>query len=527
MTNNVVAQNSWYIYNNNNTVFVFIHGFFSDSKKCWSSSENVFWPELVRTDSRFSEPSIFMAGYYTDIDSGNYKIADCAAEVFAELNRPGLKGEDSVMAKDNIVFVCHSLGGIVARYMIELNRERFVSKAVGLILIASPSYGSDYANTLSLLIRFYKNKVGEQLKKANASLEDLDDRFRGMVYKGTLPKLVGAEAVEHHFVLHCRLLPGFAPVVGKDSASRYFGPGRTLAGTDHSSCVKPNNFDHVSHRFLVSVFLERFLPQSIKSKITIPINLQKIQRDPNPLFDIYEPIDEPFYLKRELDCSLENDSRLFSVWLHGASGVGKTAATRRTVFQQGKNPIQIYIGALSGTEVDHVALLSEIYFTVCGVVEAEFEQISSPHKIVEKIGIMLVNKGVHSGVILVIDEIPLVMNPKVEIPRFLRALINLISYVKRESCITHACVLLSSIFDPRSYFEDHDMKIQEHVKFLVCEMWKNDDIADLIEIIELNLQLDTSSELRHSLVKMAKGSPRLIKTHFKQQLSVPNMKLES
>lgn len=525
MTDNVVKQNSWYKYNKKNTVFVFIHGFFSDSKKCWSSAENVFWPELVHTDPRFCEPSIFMAGYYTDIDSGSYKISDCAAEVFAGLNHPGLNGECPAMEKDNIVFVCHSLGGIVARYMIEINRERFVNKAVGLILIASPSYGSDYANNLSLLIRFYKNRIGEQLKKSNTSLIDLDDRFRALVHKGTLPKLVGAEAVEHHFVFHSRFLPGFAPVVSKDSASRYFGPGLTLAGTNHSTCVKPNNFDHVAHRFLVGFFVERFVPKAILSKTSPVINLQKIQRDSNPLFDIYEPIDEPYYLKRDLDILLGNDCQLFSVWLYGASGVGKTAATRRRVFRDGKNPIQIYIGAMSETNVDHIALLNEIYYTVCDVVGVDFQQYKSPHKIVEKIGSMLVKKGVDSGVILVVDEIPLVVNPEVEIPRFLRAIINIISYVKRESGITHACVLLSSIFDPCAHLEDHDMKIREHVKFVMCETWSDGEISNLIEILENNLKLHTSVDFRCGLLKMANGSPRRIKTHFKEMLSDPGSNL--
>jgi pimeloyl-ACP methyl ester carboxylesterase len=512
-------KSNWYINNESNTVFVFIHGFFSDSEKCWTSSDGTFWPDLICQDKRLGGPSIFMASYYTDIDSKNYKISDCADEVLAELRRPGINGEAAVLDKENIVFICHSLGGIVARYMIERSRERFVNKAVGLILMASPSYGSDYANKFSKLIKFYKNGIAAQLQYANGSLQDLDDRFRNLVHQRTIPKLVGAEAIEHHFLFHWKFLPGFAPVVGKDSASRYFGAGKILANTNHSTCVKPDSHDHVSHKFLASFYIDFFFPVAFPAASLTKSSTQVKKRVPNPLFEIYDAVDEPFYLERQVDIDLMKKTQLFSVWLFGNSGMGKTACTRRKFFQDASSPVQVYIGALSGPKIDHIALLKEIYYTVCGIVGEDFEDLISPHKIIEKIGSMLVSYCVQPGIILVIDEIPLMDEPIIELTLFLRSIVSLISVVKRHTGVSHVCVILNSIFDPTQYITDPEMKIGEQIKFLACEEWKQEEIIGLVQIIAQNVGVDVSNEETKELVQQAGGSPRYVKTYFKDILS--------
>src|SRR5256885_1959767 len=74
--------------------------------------------------------------------------------------------------------VCHSMGGIVVRQMLDTKIDTFRNKSVGLVLIASPSYGSRLANNVESLIRFYRHRQAAQLKWGNDSLEELDARFR-------------------------------------------------------------------------------------------------------------------------------------------------------------------------------------------------------------------------------------------------------------------------------------------------------------------------------------------------------------
>ena len=76
-----VTNNSWYKINpGSKTVFVFAHGIFSASRDCWlcddksDPSRSAFWPDLVANDQRLDNPSVYLGGYFTVTDSGNYGI---------------------------------------------------------------------------------------------------------------------------------------------------------------------------------------------------------------------------------------------------------------------------------------------------------------------------------------------------------------------------------------------------------------------------------------------------------------------
>lgn len=86
-------NNQWYSLNGSSSVvIIFVHGYFSSSLKCWKSETGTVWPKLVLHDTRFGQPSIFMGGYYTAIDSANYQIADCADELFSAISRTSENG---------------------------------------------------------------------------------------------------------------------------------------------------------------------------------------------------------------------------------------------------------------------------------------------------------------------------------------------------------------------------------------------------------------------------------------------------
>src|SRR5262249_25117309 len=131
--------------------------------------------------------------------------------------------------KKRIVFVCHSTGGIVVRYMLESNYAEFSAKEVGLVLIASPSYGSHLADTFKWISRLYHHKLSAQLEWANWSIQDLDDRFKNLIARKLIPNLQGAEAYENHFIIHRKWLPSKRFVVEKLSAGRYFAAPSIIA----------------------------------------------------------------------------------------------------------------------------------------------------------------------------------------------------------------------------------------------------------------------------------------------------------
>jgi len=67
------------------------------------------------------------------------------------------------MSRNSIVFVCHSTGGIVVRYLLESNWAQFKDKRVGLVLIASPSYGSTQADKVKARLEPFSEEERERV----------------------------------------------------------------------------------------------------------------------------------------------------------------------------------------------------------------------------------------------------------------------------------------------------------------------------------------------------------------------------
>ena len=208
-------------------------------------NERTNWPRLIRDDPKFNSPSIFLGGYHTEIDSGEYDIRDAAIKLYQELTVSVDPADEPVLKKSNIIFITHSTGGIVVRHMLVRNAEAFAKKKIGLILIASPSIGSRDADRFDFIARLANHKLGKQLQWNNPFLEELDKDFKNLVNDRKIPGLVGEEWLEHH-LLYGKWL-GIAldtVLVEPDSAGRYFGESIRLANTDHVSAVKPKNRRH-------------------------------------------------------------------------------------------------------------------------------------------------------------------------------------------------------------------------------------------------------------------------------------------
>jgi beta-glucosidase-like glycosyl hydrolase len=256
-------NNIWYRDKSTTTVIVFVHGILSDSRGCWlfvdprNQQSPEYWPHLIAGDVRFGDVSIYLAGYYTAPDAESYKTANIANDILGALRRHEI-GELPVLARRRLVFVCHSTGGNVIRYLLERYLEEFKEKEIGLVLIAAPSYGSSYADRIGLVSRFMHQRLGLQLRWGNEDLRELDSRFKQLMETHAIPGLVGIEAVENHFVFHRRWLPPLNVVVDEESAARYFGPAVTLANTDHFSAVKPDSRTHPAYQLLVDFWTQRF-----------------------------------------------------------------------------------------------------------------------------------------------------------------------------------------------------------------------------------------------------------------------------
>ena len=255
-------NNTWYSISDSDTVFIYVHGIFSNSADCWSSPSGAYWPEILRTDTRFENPSIFLGGYYTDFSSGLYKISDASEELLTHLRVKDVNGNPPPLAKPKLIFIAHSTGGLVVRYLLERNQELFVDKTVGLVLLASPSRGAEWSNRLIWLRKLFGNKMASQLSRDNDFVTDLDLRFADLVSQKKLPRLIGIDAFENKFIIRGILWNSEFVVSATDSAS-YFGSYKIIPDSDHFSIVKPKTASDPSHHMLWDFYESRFRPLAL------------------------------------------------------------------------------------------------------------------------------------------------------------------------------------------------------------------------------------------------------------------------
>lgn len=260
-------NNTWFRPTDSPTVVIFVHGFLSDSRSCWMSDPiardkpGVYWPQLVAQDPTFGDVSIFLGGYVTELDSGAYGLTQAANDLYAALSRKTADSPMPPLDKDNIIFVCHSMGGVVVRELLVQYQTKLMRKHIGLVLIASPSYGSKAADRLAWLAELFQSEYGKTLRYASRDLKLLDEQFAEVLASHAIPRLDGTEAAENFFVIpsKLRVLRPKTYVVSPESANRYFNSHRILPGTNHFSCVKPTSVKAPAHRLLQDFYTAHFV----------------------------------------------------------------------------------------------------------------------------------------------------------------------------------------------------------------------------------------------------------------------------
>jgi pimeloyl-ACP methyl ester carboxylesterase len=270
------VNNVWYCANASDTVVVFVHGFLGGSRTTWLSEatsgpeKSRYWPQLVLDDPRLGQPSVFLGGFYTEFTSGDFDIGDAREELLARLSK-SVDGQPAVLDKKTIVFVAHSLGGVVVRDLLSKRPEDFAGKRVGLLLVDSPSEGSWYANFVASFPTQLNNKLLAQLKTDSDYLRIVHENFLLMVQQRKISSLAGKELVANFLLDPAKMKSagsqsGFwgaiqgitdkavslinvvgPEVVSQASAARYFPPHYKVGNADHQTIATPTSLNHGSH----------------------------------------------------------------------------------------------------------------------------------------------------------------------------------------------------------------------------------------------------------------------------------------
>src|SRR5262249_44700393 len=106
---------------------IFVHGLFGDDSTTWTNPETkTFWPKLLTQDSAFDRFDIFTFRYETPKLKTAGQIDDAGAQLETLLKHHGL-------TKKNLVFVAHSMGGLVVRSMLLNSRSEELPKQTSMI----------------------------------------------------------------------------------------------------------------------------------------------------------------------------------------------------------------------------------------------------------------------------------------------------------------------------------------------------------------------------------------------------------
>jgi pimeloyl-ACP methyl ester carboxylesterase len=239
-------------------VVVFIHGVLSCGDSCWRHESGAYWPDIIAADLEMSDLNVYVFTYRTGFFSGSYRLADAVDALKEHLALDGINGSAG------IVFVCHSMGGIVARRYLVSRATELIERdvQVAIFLLASPSLGSDYADWLKPLAKVLGHSQGDALRfaRSNIWLADLDRDFLNLKEQGRL-SIVGKELIEDRFVALRWLWR--KQVVEPFSGARYFGEPYKVPESDHFSIAKIVDEHAIQHRQL-----KRFIAEWRATRIT-------------------------------------------------------------------------------------------------------------------------------------------------------------------------------------------------------------------------------------------------------------------
>lgn len=224
-----------------NVLIVFVHGIGGDGTTTWRS-EKAYWPELVKADPVFAGSDVYVYDYESSAVGSSPSIAELARNLRDNLNLPS---GANISSYDKIVFIGHSLGGLIIRqYLSEDARHH--RNIAGLFLFASPMEGSYYAK---LAVFFGSVTVREMQSSGGAEsfVTGLRDRWLESRPQISIDSWCAYE----------RRPMGPLVVVNSDSATKLCNrAARSDPASNHQSLVKPTGLDDVKHTILRTWFDE-------------------------------------------------------------------------------------------------------------------------------------------------------------------------------------------------------------------------------------------------------------------------------
>lgn len=474
---------------NEGAVVVFVHGLSGSAVSTWGKMT-----ACINGDPDFTGMAVDYYNYPTRLVRLPFTPPLPGLRDLAD----GLKTflEERHGARSAIYIVAHSLGGLIVRHMVTSTiRSGRPSNIKKIALLAVPSTGATLANVGSLISFPHSQlkvlcKDEQALSTINIDWEQLkvEDSVQVRYIMGGCDRTVPSESA--------------APYIGRDNRS-------VLINADHRSIVAPDDKDDIRYKTVKRFILGESQNLAKENTSPSPFNFE---RPADPLFDVYTPKSEPYYIARSFDGVLSEVLARGHVWLTGESGIGKSAAARRAVSSGGW---RLYHINLSGHEVgDAQALFRALCAELASLADLPFvlpiNNFNDQAAYAKRAIMDLRSDKVTANLIEEMPINPDELGPSAEmISRFL----DLIDADDR--LYGQVRFVFSSRHPIPLSLPGLSSKVREKIQFLPVETWAEHDIVRLVALLTSAVRPSLTLEEQRHIVISSVGSPRFVKMTFR------------
>ena len=229
-------------------VIVFVHGLHG-SRESWRASNGAYWPDMVRTDPRFAYSDVEVAEYPTPASNGRMSSVQLADILWTRLK------QDHVWEHREVVFIAHSLGGILVEEML-LRHPADAARVRFIVSYGTPHEGSPIARIASI---YDRDPLLNDLSDAsnNAFLTQLENNWRGHDSVNGIHRFCAYESQDttpengfgRYLKTHARVVSYFSATYGCDVTT----PPQEIRA-DHLHMVRPLDRTSNAYDFFYRVY---------------------------------------------------------------------------------------------------------------------------------------------------------------------------------------------------------------------------------------------------------------------------------
>ena len=229
-------------------MIVFVHGLHG-SRETWRAVNGAYWPDMIRTDPRFAFSDIDVAEYPTPASNGKMSSTELADLLWIRLR------QDKVWEHREVVFLAHSLGGILIEEML-LRHPAEAAKVRFIVSYGTPHEGSSIARIASI---YDRDPLLNDLSDAsnNTFLSQLEDSWRAHDAVNGIHRFCAFESEDtrpdngfgRYLKTHARVVSYFSATYGCDTTT----PPQEIAA-DHLNMVKPLHRKSSAYDFFYRVY---------------------------------------------------------------------------------------------------------------------------------------------------------------------------------------------------------------------------------------------------------------------------------